>query len=54
MEKWLPGSPLAERFPTLYSHSTRQHASVATVATLGLDLQPRLSSVAESELLLVR
>jgi hypothetical protein len=40
LDKWLPSSPLAERFPALFSHSTRQHASVATVVTLGLDLQP--------------
>jgi hypothetical protein len=40
LDKWLPGSPLAERFPALFSHCTRLHATVATVVTRGLDLQP--------------
>jgi hypothetical protein len=54
LDKWLPGSPLAERFPALFSHCTRQHATVATVVTLGLDLQPRLTGAAEAELVLTR
>ncbi|KAK1698627.1 hypothetical protein QYE76_015324 [Lolium multiflorum] len=47
-------TPLAERFPAIFSHCTRLHASVATVVALGLDLQPRLSSAAEAELLHIR
>jgi hypothetical protein len=38
MDKWLPGEPLATRFPALFSHYTRRHASVATVVSQGLDL----------------
>ncbi|KAK1683606.1 hypothetical protein QYE76_044454 [Lolium multiflorum] len=53
LDRWLPGSPLVDRFPAIYSHSTRLHASMSTVAALGLDLQPHLSSVAEAELLLI-
>ncbi|XP_071681703.1 uncharacterized protein [Lolium perenne] len=52
LDKWQPPPPpLAERFPVLFSHCTRRHATVATVAADGLDLQPRLSSAAEGELL---
>ncbi|KAK1613281.1 hypothetical protein QYE76_036954 [Lolium multiflorum] len=51
LDKWQPGPPLAVRFPALFSHSTRRHATVATVAADGLDLQARLSSAAEGELL---
>jgi hypothetical protein len=54
LDRWLPGRPLAERFPAIFSHCTRLHASVATVVTLGLDLQPRLSLAAEAELLHIR
>jgi hypothetical protein len=54
MDKWLPGEPLAMRFPALFSHSTRRHASVATVVSQGLGLQTRLTTVAESELLVIR
>jgi hypothetical protein len=54
LDRWLPGRPLAERFPAIFSHCTRLHASVATVVALGLDLQPRLSSAAEAELLHIR
>jgi hypothetical protein len=50
LDKWLVGEPLATRYPALFSHSTRLHASVATVVAQGLDLQPRLSTVAEAEL----
>ncbi|XP_071674484.1 uncharacterized protein [Lolium perenne] len=53
LDKWLPGEPLATRFPTLFSHSTRRHATVATVGGGGLDLQPRLTSAATDELRLV-
>jgi hypothetical protein len=54
LDKWLPGSPLAERFPAIFAHCTRRHATVATVATRGLDLQPRLSAAARAELSLIR
>ncbi|KAK1669207.1 hypothetical protein QYE76_057366 [Lolium multiflorum] len=54
LDKWLPGEPLATRFPALFSHSTRPHASVAAVVSLGLDLQSRLTSAAEEELRVVR
>ncbi|KAK1606196.1 hypothetical protein QYE76_029880 [Lolium multiflorum] len=49
LDKWLDGEPLATRYPALFSHCTRLHASVATVVALGLDLRPRLSTVAEAE-----
>ncbi|KAK1608688.1 hypothetical protein QYE76_032361 [Lolium multiflorum] len=52
-DKWLSGSPLAERFPALFSHCTRQHATVATVVARGLDLQPRLTTVAGAELSMI-
>ncbi|KAK1609392.1 hypothetical protein QYE76_033065 [Lolium multiflorum] len=29
LDKWLPGKPLAERYPALFSHGTRPNASVA-------------------------
>jgi hypothetical protein len=54
LDKWLPGEPLATRFPALFSHSTRPHASVAAVVSLGLDLQSRLTRAAEEELRAVR
>jgi hypothetical protein len=54
LDKWLEGGTLATRFPALFSHCTRCHATVATVATGGLDLQPRLTGAAEAELLVVR
>jgi hypothetical protein len=44
----------ATRFPALFSHSARQHASVASVVTQGLDLQARLTTVAGAELATVR
>ncbi|KAK1618615.1 hypothetical protein QYE76_024132 [Lolium multiflorum] len=50
-DRWLPGEPLATRFPALFSHSTRRHASVALVVSQGLSLQDRLTRVAEAELL---
>ncbi|KAK1698285.1 hypothetical protein QYE76_014982 [Lolium multiflorum] len=53
LDKWLPGSPLAERFPALFSHYTRQHATVATVVARGLDLQPRLTTAARAKLSLI-
>ncbi|KAK1642683.1 hypothetical protein QYE76_060488 [Lolium multiflorum] len=52
-DRWLPGDPLAKRFAALFSHCTRPQASEATVASLSLDLQPRLSAVADVELRLV-
>jgi hypothetical protein len=51
LDRWLPGKPLATRFPALFSHSTRRHASVALVVSQGLSLQDRLTRVAEAELL---
>ncbi|KAK1609017.1 hypothetical protein QYE76_032690 [Lolium multiflorum] len=54
LDKWLPGEPLATRFPALFSHSTRPHASVASVVSLGLDLQSRLTGTAEDELRVVK
>ncbi|KAK1611329.1 hypothetical protein QYE76_035002 [Lolium multiflorum] len=54
LDKWLPGEPLATRFPALFSHSTRRHASVALVVSQGLDLQDRLTRAAEAELLIIR
>jgi hypothetical protein len=52
--KWTPGPALATRFPAIFSHCTRLHATVATVVEEGVDLQPRLSSVAACELLEVQ
>jgi hypothetical protein len=46
----VPRGPLATRFPALYSHCTRPQATVAMVASLGLDLRPRLTAAAEAEL----
>ncbi|XP_051189918.1 uncharacterized protein [Lolium perenne] len=51
LDKWLTWEPLATRFPALFSHSTRRHASVASVVLGGLDLQ---DWAAEAELLVVR
>lgn len=53
---WLPShqTTLASQFPAIYSHSNRQCVSVARVLAspeLNLDLAPRLSHVAELELL---
>lgn len=53
-DKWLPGMPLALRFPALFSHVTRPHASVVVVSSTGLSLQPRLTAAAERELDAVR
>ena len=50
LDKWMPGVPLAQRFPALFSHCTRQQATVASVVQLGLSLQPRLTTAAEAEL----
>ena len=51
MVKWRTGAPLFLRFPALFSHTTRPHASVATVVASGLDLQPHLTAAAELLLL---
>ncbi|KAK1692507.1 hypothetical protein QYE76_009204 [Lolium multiflorum] len=53
LDKWLPGKPLAERYPALFSHVTRPNASVAVVASTGLALQPRFTGAAERELQVV-
>jgi hypothetical protein len=50
LDKWLPGTPLAERYATLFSHVTRPNASVAAVASTGLYLQPRLTAAAACQL----
>jgi hypothetical protein len=50
LDKWLTGGTLATRFPALFSHCTRPHASVASVSSGGLHLQPRLSTAAAGEL----
>ncbi|KAM0904229.1 hypothetical protein ACQ4PT_018157 [Festuca glaucescens] len=50
LDKWLPGMLLAERYPALFSHVTRPHASVASVISSSFSLQPRLSGAAEREL----
>nr|XP_051221559.1 uncharacterized protein LOC127339784 [Lolium perenne] len=47
--KWTPGPTLATRFPAIFSHRTRHHATVAAVVEGGIDLQPRLSTAAASE-----
>ncbi|KAK1670762.1 hypothetical protein QYE76_058921 [Lolium multiflorum] len=46
--------PLATRFPAIFSHCTRLHATVAAVVGRGFDLQPRLSTAAACELLEVQ
>ncbi|KAK1670758.1 hypothetical protein QYE76_058917 [Lolium multiflorum] len=48
------GAPLATRFPAIFSHCTRLHATVAAVVGRGFDLQPRLSTAAACELLEVQ
>ena len=53
LDLWLDDITLADRFPALFSHSRRKNASVARVLSMDnlfLDLQPRLSSAASSEL----
>jgi hypothetical protein len=37
-DKWLPERPLSERFPSLLSHCTRLHATIAMVSAHGLEL----------------
>jgi hypothetical protein len=54
LDRWLQGGCLADRFPALFSHCTRPHATVAGVSTDGLALQPRLSGAASAELMDVR
>ncbi|XP_051219169.1 uncharacterized protein [Lolium perenne] len=49
-DKWLTGGTLATRFPALLSQCTRPHASVASVSSGGLHLQPPLSTAAVGEL----
>jgi hypothetical protein len=50
LDKWMPGPTLATRFPAIFSHCTRLHATVAAVVEGGIDLQPRLSAAAAREL----
>jgi hypothetical protein len=54
LDKWLPGECLAVRFPALFSHVTRPHATVEVVLGSGFDLQPRLSQAAAVDLAAVR
>jgi hypothetical protein len=54
LDKWLPGKPLAERFPAIFSHVTRPHASVEQVISAGFSLQPRLTTAAERDLVEVQ
>ncbi|KAK1620794.1 hypothetical protein QYE76_026311 [Lolium multiflorum] len=54
LDKWTSGPTLATRFPAIFSHCTRLHATVATVVEGGIDLQPRLSTAAACELLEVQ
>jgi hypothetical protein len=52
-DAWLEGPPLAQRFPSLFSHVTKPHCSVKSVCSyspLNLALQPRLSHAAQSKL----
>jgi hypothetical protein len=42
----LPGNCLADRYPALFSHCTRPHATVAMLVTAGFSLQPRLTAAA--------
>ncbi|KAK1666770.1 hypothetical protein QYE76_054929 [Lolium multiflorum] len=55
LEKWHAGEPLVTRFLALFSHCTRQQATMATVTVTahGLETQPRLNVVAEAELSLI-
>jgi hypothetical protein len=46
----MPGECLAARFPALFSHVTRPHATVEVVLGSGIDLQPRLSPAATVDL----
>jgi hypothetical protein len=50
IHKWLPGKPLADRFPALFSHSTCPHATLACMVGEGLRLQPCLTSATVAEL----
>ena len=52
LDSWLGQQPLCDRFPALYSHTTRPHAQLLAVLDSGLTLSltPRLSSCATSEL----
>ncbi|KAK1609234.1 hypothetical protein QYE76_032907 [Lolium multiflorum] len=54
LDKWLPGKPLAERYPAIFSHVTRPHASVEQVISVGFSLQPRLTTAAERDLVEVQ
>ena len=51
-DKWLLDTPLAERYPALFSHCVRDIATVRTVLRDGLHhhLRPRLTHVARREL----
>jgi hypothetical protein len=52
-DAWLEGLPLAQRFPSLFSHVTRPKYSVKSVCSyspLNLALRPLLSHAAQSEL----
>ena len=53
---WTGDTPLATKFPALFSHTTRPHAQVAAVlgSNISLALVPRLSSCALSELASLR
>ncbi|KAK1669680.1 hypothetical protein QYE76_057839 [Lolium multiflorum] len=48
MDLWLGDQPLHERYPNLFSHSTRPHINVATTLSSGLrtNLGPRLTAAA--------
>jgi hypothetical protein len=53
LDQWLDGASLAQRFPSLFSHATKPNCSVKSVCSSSpfvLDLQPRLSHAAQSEL----
>jgi hypothetical protein len=52
LDLWLGPTPLNERFPALFSHSTRQHASVSSVLSFGVrsNLGPRLSHATDVDL----
>ena len=51
-DQWIGSSSLADRFPTLFSHSTRPNISVflALDSPMSDSLVPRLSTTAASEL----
>jgi hypothetical protein len=53
LDLWLGELPLADRFPTLFSHSTRPNTRVSLILSFGLrpTLVPRLSNVATADLL---